>query len=167
MPFQWRLEISLTAPSIFPAVFLHVPLMATEVNMREKSDWFHFSLLIFLRKVKWWAILMVVGNHMLKVNTREATIPVFSNTISQRPFFCTFVAFCHMRVVLTAEYVGSVLYPRNAASNPRVEPSKPLALPSPPINGVSRLASCLPSSTPHWSKAFSPHSAPRQKTLCS
>ena len=54
-----------------------------------------------------------------------------------------------------------------AASRPRVEASKALASPSPSSTGVRRLASCLPSSTPHWSKELRFHSTPRQNTLCS
>ena len=37
----------------------------------------------------------------------------------------------------------------------------------PRIAGPSCCASCLPSSTPHWSKLSTPHTAPSVNVMCS
>ena len=49
----------------------------------------------------------------------------------------------------------------------RVELSCVARRASPDSSGVIRLASSLPSSTPHWSKLSMPHTTPWTNTMCS
>src|SRR5690606_20906599 len=53
------------------------------------------------------------------------------------------------------------------SSNPRVELSCPSSGACPSTFGKSAFASCLPSSTPHWSYELMPQIVPCTNTLCS
>lgn len=57
---------------------------------------------------------------------------------------------------------------RSWARRPAVEPSRPsVAMLRPATSGSRFVASSLPSSTPHWSKALMPRIVAMTKTLCS